>query len=56
MQDVQEDSATRALHVGKDESYGLPAIILPFEVAPLVLLVWRHVVVHHLLLAVLDII
>ena len=56
MQDVQEDSATRALHVGKDESHGLPAIILPFEVAPLVLLVWRHVVVPHFLLPRFDVV
>jgi hypothetical protein len=55
MQDV-ESSATRVLHFCEEKSHGLPEIILSFEVAPLVLLVWRHVVVHHLLLAHLDIV
>jgi hypothetical protein len=55
MQDL-EDSAAGVLHFREDKSHGLPEIILSFEVAPLVLLVWWHVVVHHLLLAHPDIV
>jgi hypothetical protein len=44
------------MQLREEKRYGVPAIILPFEVAPLVLLVRRHVVVHDLLLAHFDIV
>jgi hypothetical protein len=56
VQDVLNSADGEKMQLHEEKRYGVPAIILSFEVAPLVLLIWRHVVVHHLLLAHLDVV